>query len=168
MIAHPAGHNASQRVVSGIEQMGPQGLIQSSWIDVGVVVGELMKHGIHCSDGFKGLASPALLALVACRIQTDVLAQFKPFEVTHACRTNYINIFFSHIYFPASCQAVVTGVVASPSRFLHLILTVQRVLQSHCSSIFHRVLLTHALALSASQFVRKKMSPPIYMSIHWG
>ena len=25
--------------------------------------------------------------------------------------------------------------------------------QSHCSSIFHRVLLTHAIALSASQFV---------------
>ena len=33
-----------------------------------------------------------------------------------------------------------------------------RVQQSHCSSIFHRVLLTHALALSASQIVHKKKS----------
>ena len=41
-----------------------------------------------------------------------------------------------------------------------------RVRQSHCSSIFHRVLLTHALALSASQFVRKKKSPRIYTSMH--
>ena len=38
----------------------------------------------------------------------------------------------------------------------------------HCSSIFHRVLLTHALALSASQFVRKKKSPQIYTSMHSG
>ena len=34
-------------------------------------------------------------------------------------------------------------------------LSPQRVQQSHCSSIFHRVLLTHALALSASQFCKK-------------
>ena len=38
-----------------------------------------------------------------------------------------------------------------PSTFI-----AHRVQQSHCSSIFHRVLLTHALALSASQFVHKK------------
>ena len=43
-----------------------------------------------------------------------------------------------------------------------------RVQQSHCSSIFHRVFLTHALALSASQFVRKKHSPRIYTSMHSG
>ena len=44
-----------------------------------------------------------------------------------------------------------------------------RVQQSHCSSIFHRVLLTRALALSASQFVRKKKSPTrIYTSMHSG
>ena len=43
-----------------------------------------------------------------------------------------------------------------------------RVQQSHCSSIFHRVLLTHALALSASQFVHKKKSPRIYTSMHSG
>ena len=33
---------------------------------------------------------------------------------------------------------------------------------------FHGVLLTHALALSASQFVRKKKSPRIYASMHSG
>ena len=39
-----------------------------------------------------------------------------------------------------------------PPRFLPSIFIAHRVQQSHCSSIFHRVLLTHALALSASQF----------------
>ncbi len=34
--------------------------------------------------------------------------------------------------------------------------------QSHCSSIFHRVLLTHALALSASHSVHKKKSQRLY------
>ena len=76
----------------------------------------------------------------------------------------YIYIFFffllfSHIYFPASGQAVVTGVVPSPPRFLSSIIIAHRVQQSHCSSIFHRVLLTPALALSASQFARKKKVP---------
>ena len=33
---------------------------------------------------------------------------------------------------------------------------------------FHRVLLTHGLALSASQFVHKKKSPRIYTSMHSG
>ena len=41
-----------------------------------------------------------------------------------------------------------------------------RVQQSHCSSIFHRVLLTHALPLSASQFVPEKKSQRIYTSMH--
>ena len=38
--------------------------------------------------------------------------------------------------------------------------------RSHCSSTFHRMLLTHALALSASQFEHKKKSQRIYMSMH--
>ena len=42
----------------------------------------------------------------------------------------------------------------------------QRVQLSHCSSIFHRVLLTHAVALSASQCVHKKKSQRIYTSMH--
>ena len=41
-----------------------------------------------------------------------------------------------------------------------------KVQQSHCSSIVHRVLLTHALALSASQLVHKKKSQRIYTSMH--
>ena len=78
--------------------------------------------------------------------------------------------FYSHsTYFPASSgQAVVTGVDPSPPRFLPSIFLAHRVQQSHCSSIFHRVLLllTHALALSASQFVHKKKSQRIYTSMH--
>ena len=68
---------------------------------------------------------------------------------------------FSHFYSPASSgQAVVTGVVPFPPRFLpfQFFIAHRRVQQSHCSSIFHRVLLTHALALSARQFVHKKKS----------
>ena len=75
---------------------------------------------------------------------------------------------FSHLYFPASGQAVVTGVIPSPPRFLASISIAHRVQQSHCSSIFHRVLLTHALALSASQFAPKQKSPRIYTSMHSG
>ena len=61
---------------------------------------------------------------------------------------------------------MVTGVVPSSPRFLPSSFTAHRVQQSHCSSIFHRVLLTHALALSASQFVHKKQSTRIYTSMH--
>ena len=76
--------------------------------------------------------------------------------------------FFTHIYFPASGQAVVTDVVPSPPRFLPSLFIAHTIQQSHCSSIFHRVLLTHALALSASQFVHKKKPPRIYTSMHSG
>ena len=58
------------------------------------------------------------------------------------------------------------GVVPSSPRFLPSIFVAHRVHQSHCSSIFHRVLLTHALALSASQYVHKKKSQRIYTSMH--
>ena len=77
---------------------------------------------------------------------------------------------FSHtpIYFPAYDQAVVTGVVPSPARFLPSIFIAHRVQQSHCSCFFHRVLLTHALALSASQFALKQKSQRIYASMHSG
>ena len=61
---------------------------------------------------------------------------------------------------------MVTGVVPSSPRFLPSIFIAHRVQHSHYSSIFHRLLLTHALALSASQFVRKKKSQRIYMSMH--
>ena len=55
-----------------------------------------------------------------------------------------------------------------PPRFLPSIFIPHRVQQSHCSSIYHRVLLTHALALSASQFVHKKKTPRMYTSMHSG
>ena len=61
---------------------------------------------------------------------------------------------------------MVTGVVPSPPRFLLSVFIAHRVQQSHCSSTFHRVLLTHALALSASQFVHKKKSQRIFTSMH--
>ena len=75
-------------------------------------------------------------------------------------------LLFSHFYFPASGQAVVTGVVPSSPRFLPSIFIAHSFQRSHCASIFHRVLLTHALALSASQFVHKKKSQRIYRSMH--
>ena len=74
---------------------------------------------------------------------------------------------FSHFYFPASGQAVVTDVVPSSPRFSPSIFIARRVQQSHCSSIFHRVLLTHALALYASQLVhKKKMHTGAWRIIH--
>ena len=74
--------------------------------------------------------------------------------------------FFSLFYFPASGQAVVTGVVPFSPRLLPSIFIAHRVQQSHCSSIFHRVLLAHALAFSASQFVHKKKTQRIHTSMH--
>ena len=74
--------------------------------------------------------------------------------------------FLAHFHFPASGQAVATGAILSPPRFLPSIFIAHGVQQSHCSSIVHRILLTHALALSASQFVLKKKSQRIYTSMH--
>ena len=92
--------------------------------------------------------------------------QDKGFEGTDG-NTGTFFFFFSHtFYFPVSAQSVVTGVVPSPPRFLPSIFIAHRVQYSHCSSIFHRVLLTHALALSASQFELKKKSQRIYTSMH--
>ena len=53
-----------------------------------------------------------------------------------------------------------------PPQFSSSIFIAHRFQQSHRSSIFHRVLLTHALALSASQFVHKKNSQRIFTSMH--
>ena len=63
---------------------------------------------------------------------------------------------------------VTGGVVPPPPRFLPSIFISHRVQQSHCSSRFHRVLLSRALALPASQIVHKKKSPRIYTSVHSG
>ena len=69
---------------------------------------------------------------------------------------------FAHFYFPASGQAVVTGVIPSSPRFLPPTFIAHRVQQSRCLSMLHRVVLTHALALSASQFVLKKKSTNLH------
>ena len=61
---------------------------------------------------------------------------------------------------------MVKRAVPSPPRFFPSIFIAHRIQQSHCSSICHRVLLTHALALSASKFVHKKKSQRIYTSMH--
>ena len=81
----------------------------------------------------------------------------------------YIFIYIdSHTYYVLdSRQAVVSGVVPLTPRFLPSIFSAHlRVRQSHCSSNFHEVLLTNALALPASQFVPKKESLRIYSSVH--
>ena len=85
-------------------------------------------------------------------------------------RLEYIHFFFTHIYSsPASGQAVVTGVVPFFPLVLAFNFFADRVQQSHCSSIFHGALLTHALlALSASQLVHKKKSSRINTSMHSG
>ena len=63
----------------------------------------------------------------------DILTQLN--TTCEGC--NLLLFFFSHIYFPASGQAVVTGVVPSSPRFLPSIFIAHRVQQSHCSSTFH-------------------------------
>ena len=46
-----------------------------------------------------------------------------------------------------------------PGSCLQFLSRIYRVQQSHCSSIFHRVLLTHALARSASQSCAQEQVP---------
>ena len=74
--------------------------------------------------------------------------------------------YFLTLYFPASGKAVVTAVIPSSSRFLPSVFIAHRVQQFRCSSISHRVLLTHTISLSASQFMPKKKSQQIYTSMH--
>ena len=57
-------------------------------------------------------------------------------------------------------------VVLSFHRFLPPVTFTHSVQESHCSLICHRAMLTHALALSASQFVHNKTSQRIYTSMH--
>ena len=83
-------------------------------------------------------------------------------------RRLFFFFFFAHLYFPVSGQAMVTGVVPSSPRFLPSIFIAHCGQQSHCLSIFRRLLLTHTLALSASQFVHKKKSLQTYTSMPSG
>ena len=71
--------------------------------------------------------------------------------------SSFFFCFFTYIYFPASGQTVVqVSSLFPPGWCLQFLSRIGFVQQSHCLSIFHRVLLTHALALSASQFAHKK------------
>ena len=89
---------------------------------------------------------------------------------SNACNHKfYFSLYFLFLitfFSPASEQSVVTGVVPSSPRFLPSIFIAHRVQLSHCSSIFHRVLLTHAHAFCAGKFVHNKKSPRMYTSMH--
>ena len=53
------------------------------------------------------------------------------------CSFFYLFIYFlDHFYFPASGQAVVSGVVPSPPRYVPSVFIAHRVRHSHCSSTF--------------------------------
>ena len=60
-------------------------------------------------------------------------------DAIYLTTTIFFFFFLTHIYFPASGQDVVTGVVPSSPRFFPSIFIAHSVQQSHCSSIFHRV-----------------------------
>ena len=66
----------------------------------------------------------------------------------------YTFFFFLTLYFPASGQAVVTGVVPSPPRFLPSIFIPHRVQQSHCSLL---VDFLSSVANSRSRAFRKSI-----------
>ena len=115
------------------------------------------------------IIQPVPLTAVALRAADGSpwnVLRFVVFSLTFGTITHDFFFFFCTIYFPASGQAVVTGVIPSPLRFLPSIFIAHRVQQSHCSSIFHRMLQTHALALSASQSAHKKKSQRVYTSMH--
>ena len=81
------------------------------------------------------------------------------------CRKNTypsLSFFFSRFHFPACRQAVVTGLVPSSLRFLPSIFHFAYGCAIPLLSMFHRLFLTRALALSASQFVHMKKSQRIY------
>ena len=115
-----------------------------------------------CGSSFMFPHLSAGLSIILFYITSERHLVFTPYEFFFF----FFFFFFAHFHFPASGQAVVTGVNPSPPRFLPSIFIAHRVQQSHCSSIVHRVLLTHALALSASQLVHKKKSQRIYTSMH--
>ena len=104
----------------------------------------------------------------ACPVTTDLIMRVNVKTTT----TIYVYISFFYFFRTLLLSRFWTsrGHRCRPfsPRFLPSIFIAHRVQQSRCSSIFHRELLIHALALSASQFVRKKKSPRIYTSMHSG
>ena len=108
------------------------------------------------------------MLLISCTRQLHSLHIY-----THSLYIDYI--FSAHVSILLSSfwtTAVVTGRGVVPfiprgSCLHHLSRIRFRFQQSYdCSSNFHLMWLTHALALSASQFVRKKKSPRVYTSDH--
>ena len=72
---------------------------------------------------------------------------------------------FVHFYFPASGKAVATGIVPSSPRFLPSISIAHRVQQSHCSSIFQRVLLTPRSRAYRKSICAREKVPSNFTSI---
>ena len=76
------------------------------------------------------------------------------------------HFFFSHFYSPASRQKPWSQVSSFlPPGFCLQFFIPHGVQQSHCSSIFHRVLLTHALALSAQVKMCTRKSPNEFIRV---
>ena len=102
-----------------------------------------------------------LITLMWCDIfhknwKTSAVTMTNWMVETQLCKlrgTSFFLFFFTHIYFPASGQAVVTRVVPSFPRFSPSFFIAHRVQQSHCSSIFHQV----SVANSRSRAFRKSI-----------
>ena len=120
------------------------------------------KH--HCSAGIACRITPCI-ASISCHIShTSISCHIIP-----RCQILQITFFFfTHIYFLASGQAEVIGVVPSSPRFLPSIFIAHRGHQSHCLSIFHRVFLPHHLVLSASLFLHKEKCLRTHTGMHSG
>ena len=113
----------------------------------------IIKKNIHSSCDIEAFVETHLCKLCAIRRSRVLLGVF-PHQV-----------FFFHTFtFQLLDKPWSQLSSLLPPRFLPSIFIAHRVQQSHCSSNFDRVLLTHALALSGSQFVHKKKSQRIYKS----
>ena len=73
------------------------------------------------------------LAPYAARLLALPLASWFDVEMFYDFFFSFFFFLFAHFYFPASGQAMVTGVVPSSPRFLPSIFIAHRVQQSHCS-----------------------------------
>ena len=83
-----------------------------------------------------------------------------------AVSSRFIYLFASLLLF-SFCDKLWSQVssLLPPGSHIPSVFAAHRVQHSHCSSIFHRMLLTHALAFSVGQFVHKKQSLRIYTSM---
>ena len=117
---------------------------------------------------------PDSVAVVVCRSRASGLVLVRNWQMTLCCSvldvlliaadcwliissSDFLFFFWHTSTFQLlDIQAMVTGVVLpSPPPFIAFIFFWRILFSTHWSSIFHRVLLTHALALSASRLVHK-------------